>query len=283
MKPQAALIPASFLTWGIFLFITKLGVPVVGVLGFNMLLYLSGAMVAIGISLRQGHPRTASGRNPLVYPLGAGALEVVANLSFLTALERMPVSIAAPALGTYVLITVLMATVILKEHLSATRGLGIILAVVGIALLTVPVGAASSGGVIDPIGVLLLLLTVVLRGIWNFVIKLGIPVVGVPLLTRNWLIFSAIFSIPPFLIFSGTLVFSNAILIPIVGGGMIVFGSLAYFAAMKYFPLGVVAPIVSLGPGFTVVLAIIFLGEALTIFQGIGAGVAILGVALIAR
>lgn len=282
MRGQVALIPISILTWGSTLFIIRLGAPLVGLFEFNFLLYTTGAsIISVTIALRKS-TSTSVGRRTVLYPAAAAATEVGANTAFLLALEHMPISIVAPAMSTYVIVTVILAMIVLRERQTVLRTTGILLAVAGVSLLTLPATTAGSGS-ISVEGALLLGATIILRGVWNFIIKLGVPAVGLNRFLKHWLILSAIMSIPPLLLFSSGFVLSSAILYPVAAAALMVFGSLAYFAAIERFPLGLVAPATSLGPGFTVVLAIIFLGEALTIFQGIGAVVAILGVALIAR
>lgn len=282
MRGEHALIPATILTWGFFLFITKLSVPHVGVFEFNFVLYTAAAVIFYLAMLGRSYPQASDSRRSLLYPIAAAGTEVGANISFLSALGLMPVSIVAPAMSTYVLVTVFLAVVFLRERQTAFRSLGMALAVLGVSLLTMP--ATSTGaGAIGSLGIVLLVLTILLRGAWNFIIKVGISAIGLHRLTKRWLILSALFSAPPLLFSSSSFVINNWVLYPILGAGLMVFGSLAYFAAMKRFPLGIVAPAISLGPGVTVVLAVAFLGESLTIFQCIGAGVALLGVALLAR
>ena len=53
---------------------------------------------------------------------------------------------------------------------------------------------------------------------------------------------------------------------------------LCYFRALKLGDVSQVAPVDKLSVAFAVVLAVIFLGEKLTLFQGIGAGLILAGV-----
>jgi len=55
---------------------------------------------------------------------------------------------------------------------------------------------------------------------------------------------------------------------------------LAFFIALRIGPIAVVSPVVAAFGGFTVVLAVIFRGESLTIPQAIGAAVATVGIVL---
>ena len=282
MRGQASLIPISIVTWGSTLFIIRLGAPLFNVFEFNFLLYSTGALIISATIAVQKKTSSSVGRRTILYPAAAAATEVAANTAFLLALEHVPVSIVAPAMSTSVIITVVLAAIVLRERQTVVRVTGIFLAVSGVALLTLPSSSEGSGA-ISLLGAFLLGATIILRGAWNFIVKLGVSAVGVNRFLKRWLILSSIFSTPTALIFSPGFILNGAILYPITAAAVMVFGSLAYFAAVERFPIGLVAPAVSLGPGFTVILAIVFLGEGLTVLQGIGAVVAILGVALIAR
>jgi transporter family protein len=66
----------------------------------------------------------------------------------------------------------------------------------------------------------------------------------------------------------------------LVLGALSMVSYLAFFTALRIGPVAVVSPVVAAFGGFTVVLAVIFRGESLTVVQAIGAVVATAGIVL---
>ena len=66
-----------------------------------------------------------------------GMLGVGASMTFYYALEQGKVSIVVPLTAMYPLVTVILAAVILREKLSPTQGIGVILAIVAVLLISI--------------------------------------------------------------------------------------------------------------------------------------------------
>jgi len=66
-----------------------------------------------------------------------GVLGVSASMTFYYALERGKVSIVVPLTAMYPIVTVVLAAVILKEELSLTQGVGVLLAIVAVLLISI--------------------------------------------------------------------------------------------------------------------------------------------------
>ena len=65
----------------------------------------------------------------------AGVLDIAANGLYLFAVRAGLVSLASVVTSLYPASTIILARIVLKEHMTATRVLGIVLALAGIALI----------------------------------------------------------------------------------------------------------------------------------------------------
>jgi drug/metabolite transporter (DMT)-like permease len=86
------------------------------------------AMLAIG--------RVDRRRYPLRIVLAAGLLDVGGNAMYVVARDLMPVGLAAALTGLYPVVTMLLARVVLGEHLPRLGQLGVALALTGIVLIS---------------------------------------------------------------------------------------------------------------------------------------------------
>ena len=77
-------------------------------------------------------------RGSWIYIVLAGILDMTGTIAFLQASRGTLLAIAAVITSLYPAPTVILGAVVLKEHITATRGVGLVLAVAGIALISVP-------------------------------------------------------------------------------------------------------------------------------------------------
>jgi transporter family protein len=66
-----------------------------------------------------------------------GVMGVSASMAFYYALESGKVSIVVPLTAMYPLVTVILAAVVLREKLSPTQGVGVLLAIVAVLLISI--------------------------------------------------------------------------------------------------------------------------------------------------
>jgi drug/metabolite transporter (DMT)-like permease len=72
--------------------------------------------------------------------LGVGAMVGVASVSYFLGLRSLPVSVAAAASNSYIVIAVLLSSVVLHQPMTKARGGAIILTLVGVTLLALGPG-----------------------------------------------------------------------------------------------------------------------------------------------
>jgi len=66
-----------------------------------------------------------------------GAMGIGASLTFYYALEQGKVSVVVPLTAMYPIVTVILAMVVLREKLSPVQGVGVILAIVAVLLISI--------------------------------------------------------------------------------------------------------------------------------------------------
>lgn len=129
------LVPAlmTVVWWGLFGFLAKLGSS--GVNAYDMQILFTAGTLPIGayILLRRLRMR-ADGRGRVV----GGIIGIVAGLggiAYFAAMARGAASIVGPVTSLFPLVTVVLATTILKERLNRAQIAGIVMALISAALL----------------------------------------------------------------------------------------------------------------------------------------------------
>ena len=89
-------------------------------------------LIVVCLGLRAS-PRIGRGLWPFV--LGAGVLDIVANMAFAAAAAAGPLAIAAVLAGLYPVATVVLAQLVLHERLSPAQAVGVAAALTGVGLI----------------------------------------------------------------------------------------------------------------------------------------------------
>ena len=100
--------------------------------------YLTTAAILGGLLILLGRDKSTTFSTNLIYPLIGGSCVALAVAGFFTAIERLPLSIVSPVVAVYPVITVALAMLIFSEKLTLVQGVGVILALVGVILLSIP-------------------------------------------------------------------------------------------------------------------------------------------------
>lgn len=95
------------------------------------------AVAALGLTLYAGDSVTRTLTHPdRVYVLGAGICLSVGIIAYYRALKAGPVSVVVPIFGMFLVTSSLVGIAFLDEALTLRKGLGIVLAVVAVLLVT---------------------------------------------------------------------------------------------------------------------------------------------------
>ena len=126
---------AALILWGLWGFLSKI---VLNSMNWKSLFLFSSvaSMIFITFFFVIAKPTVAFNMQTATAIL-VGVLGVSASMTFYYALERGKVSIVVPLTATYPIVTVVLAAVILKEELSLTQGVGVLLAIVAVLLISI--------------------------------------------------------------------------------------------------------------------------------------------------
>jgi drug/metabolite transporter (DMT)-like permease len=128
---------AAGIAFGLFfLFLKNAGTS--GVLWPVAVSRLSGSAIALSAALltRTRPIGWRTGRNVLAMALLSGAFDATANISYVTATRAGLFGLAVVITSLYPGITVLLARLLLREHMRSLQRAGLVLAAVGVVLLT---------------------------------------------------------------------------------------------------------------------------------------------------
>jgi transporter family protein len=135
----------AFVIMGLFIFLSGVGAflekPALRGLDATQLNGLQAiAMTAVaGLALAvEGHRLPMAKRT--LGGIGVGAMIGVASIFYFLGLRGLPVSIAAASSNAYMVVTVLLSTIVLRQPLTRSRGGAIALTLVGVTLLALSAG-----------------------------------------------------------------------------------------------------------------------------------------------
>ncbi|MDP2661428.1 MAG: EamA family transporter [Dehalococcoidia bacterium] len=127
----------AIMGWGMYGIFAKLGTARIGLQA--ILWYQLAMLVAVLVFLTVMNnfiPLNLDGRGVL-FGIATGLSNFVAVVALFTMLQRgFPVNIVYPLTALYPLVTVLVGVVFLGEAMTALKGVGVVLAVIAIALLS---------------------------------------------------------------------------------------------------------------------------------------------------
>jgi drug/metabolite transporter (DMT)-like permease len=104
----------------------------------NGLMAVAMSAVALGALAVEGRKVPMS--LPSLGGLGVGAMVGVASVSYFLALRNLPVSVAAAASNSYIVLTALLSAFVLHEPMTKTRGAAMVLVLGGVTLLALGPG-----------------------------------------------------------------------------------------------------------------------------------------------
>jgi len=213
---------------------------------------------------------------------------VIGDLAYLTAQERIGVSYAYPIAATFPIYTYIIAIFVVGEEILVTRFLGIILAVLGIILISREQSSVQDNGEsskFNRVGLALAIITALCWSIGSVLLQIGVA--DVDPIDANFIrmVFGAGLIAPLFVgsIRKGapkpTRRATKIILITAIFG--MAAGSLLYTYAVKLIGATVSSVLGSISPLFALPISIIFLKEKFSYRSILGALLTVSGVVLV--
>ena len=95
--------------------------------------------VVAGVALALAGPQLPKAKRTLA-GIGIGTMIGVASVFYFLGLRDLPVSVAAASSNAYMVVTVLLSTIVMRQRLTRPRGVGIALTLVGVTLLALWAG-----------------------------------------------------------------------------------------------------------------------------------------------
>ena len=213
---------------------------------------------------------------------------VLGDFFYLTAQERIGVSYAFPIAMSFPIFTYLLAIAIGLEEPLLSRSVGILLAVIGVILISKEQGKNEDRTVknkLDKVGVGLALLVAILYALGTVLLQVGVQ--DISPIDGNFVrvAFGSVAFIPLFLVAKHRGMpmppRRTAKIIAVAGLFGMGLGSLLYVSTVKFVGAAVTSVIGSLSPLFALPISIIFLKERITRVVMIGVAVTIAGVILV--
>jgi drug/metabolite transporter (DMT)-like permease len=283
------------LSWGTMDVATALASRRLGSLKVTAGIQVVGAVLLVALAIGQG---TTLPSDPLVLA-AAGVLGIVgagAYLSYFTGLRIGPISLVAGVVAAYGGLTVVLAVLVRGESLTSVQALGAAVATLGVVLTAVAFDGGIRGtrlagpGVIFAVMALLLfaLMTVglaeaiersgwlevlVVSRIVNSVVSIGAVVVLTSVAHPR---LRAIVQVDT------VAVARTSWAIVLIAGVLDVVGLIVFAIGLEQAETWLVGLVSSCGPAFTILIAVLFLGERLQRVQWLGLGGVGLGMVLIA-
>jgi len=119
--------------WGLFGFLAKVGTENVNASDMQVLFTAGALPIAAYIVVRR--LRMKSDRRGRVIGTAIGIIAGIGNATYFAAMARGKASIVGPVTSLFPMVTVLLATTMLKERLNKVQIAGIVLALVSAAML----------------------------------------------------------------------------------------------------------------------------------------------------
>ncbi len=134
IHPQIFIV-LNILGFGLWGFIGKLGMVIVGKYRYLLLSYLTVTLM-MSVLFYASNERVSVPSTEYLYPVIGGICTGMAVASYFNALEKVPLSVVSSLSSLYPVITVILSVFFLNEKLTGMQGLGIILALVSGFLLS---------------------------------------------------------------------------------------------------------------------------------------------------
>ncbi len=131
------LVPSSvaFLLWGVWAFLPKLTMQYINPKSAVVYEALGGLLVALAVLAFVGFRPETHARG-MALALITGALGLLGAFGYLYAVSKGPVALISTMTALYPIITIMLAYLVLGEPITIKQGIGLILALVAIVLIT---------------------------------------------------------------------------------------------------------------------------------------------------
>jgi drug/metabolite transporter (DMT)-like permease len=283
------------LSWGTMDVATALASRRLGSLKVTAGIQVVGAVLLVALAIGQD---TSLPSDPVVLA-AAGLLGIVgaaAYLSYFTGLRIGPISLVAGVVAAYGGLTVVLAVLVRGESLTSVQALGAAVATIGVVLTAVAFDGGIRATRLAGPGVIfavmaLLLFAVMTVGLAEAIDRSGwLEVLVVSRIVNSVVSIGAVVVLTSFahprlraIVQVDTIaVARTSWAIVVIAGLLDVVGLIVFAIGLEQAETWLVGLVSSFGPAFTILIAVLFLGERLRRAQWVGLGGVGLGMVLIA-
>jgi drug/metabolite transporter (DMT)-like permease len=283
------------LSWGTMDVATALASRRLGSLKVTAGIQVVGAVLLVALAFGQG---TSLPSDPLVLA-AAGLLGIVgagAYLSYFTGLRIGPISLVAGVVAAYGGLTVILAVLVRGESLTSVQALGAAVATLGVVLTAVAFDGGIRGTRLAGPGVIFAVMALLLFAVMTVGLAEAIERSG-------WLEVLVVSRIVNSVVSIGAVVLLTSLAHPrlraivqvdtvavartswsivLIAGVLDVVGLIVFAIGLEQAETWLVGLVSSFGPAFTILIAVLFLGERLQRVQWLGLAGVGLGMVLIA-
>ena len=214
----------------------------------------------------------------LPWLIGLGLVNFIGMLTFYEAIKAKGVALTASITNAYPFITVVLGFLIYKEPVSLHQIIAILLILAGMFTITL-----KNGKRLFDRSFLIALVSMAVWGVLFFILKIPVSIAGALLVTAGLKLATPVASLPVLFLKKISPIETKHKLLALIAavGVLDSLGLLAYTFAIKDAPVSTIAPIVAAVPALSVILAVVFLKERLSLHQTVGILAAMAGIFLI--
>lgn len=270
----------SVLAYGVWGAVSSLASQNVSALTLQIVSTAGLFPVALVLMFSKNLSQGSNRQRGILLAIATGVIGGTGNLTLYQALHiGGEASVIFPLTGMYPLVTLILARALLKERLNRVQSFGIALALVAIYLFSAQQSSHGFSGWRDLFSEWMVysLLTLLLFGTSCITQKFTTKYISDELSTIFFTIGFVLLAIVIWLVGSPPWSLSGRDwIVGIAVGLMMAVGTLALFAAMRRGKASVVTPLVALYPLVTVILAVAFLNEHLSLTKIAGIAIALI-------
>ena len=283
MPNKALLIITIILATGFLDVALRLGISLIEPFLLITLILILVVLISLPFSIKEKESTNFSKKSIFGYPLIVGMFFASSAISYMLAMETVPLVLLAPVGASQIIIPVILSIIFLRERPTRFQYLGIPSVIFGVIILTNPSLGNPLETPLSLVSYFWMFTALITSGFMVYFSRLGIPIFG----TNRFFTFSSLFALFVLLLilpsrFPISLDLGHLPYV-VLAAVLLVVARHTLMRAMNTIPLSILMPMMSIYPIVPMVYGLLFLGEFISLIQGIGAALALTGIMMLNR